>query len=247
VRDLALLYEAGDVPRIEIRWELPACPPIQSYRAYYLHTVKLTPDPQAVMKGFERTHRQNIGTAAKRGVHIERGTGPEHLRCFYAMQLETRRRFGLPVQPWKFFDLLGKQILAQGLGFILLAYKDAECLAGGLFLHWQKTLTYKYAASSGKDQEYRPNNLLSWTAMQWGCENGCTAFDLGRTDLENAGLRRFKKGWGAEESPLTYSMLSATPPKASESRLMSLVEPLIQKAPPWVCKAAGELIYRHFG
>ena len=245
--DLAFLYQAGRVPKIEIRWELPAYPPIQSHPAYYLHTVKLASDPQVVMKGFERTHRQNIGTAENRGVHIERGTEPEHLCRFYQMQLETRRRKGLPVQPWKFFDLLGKQILAQGLGFILLAYEDAQCLAGGLFLHWQQTLTYKYAASSGEDQQYRPNNLLSWTAMRWGCENGYTVFDLGRTDLENAGLRRFKKGWGAEESPLIYSTLSAAPPAANNSKLMSLMEPLIQKAPPWVCRVAGELLYRHFG
>ena len=246
-RDLAFLYQAGRVPKIEIRWELPEYPPIQSHPAYYLHTVTLASDPQVVMKGFERVHRQNIGTAEKRGVHIERGTELEHLRRFYQMQLETRRRKGLPVQPWKFFDLLGKHVFSQGHGFILLAYKDAQCLAGGLFLHWQQTLTYKYAASSGDDQQYRPNNLLTWTAMQWGCENGYTAFDLGRTDLENAGLRRFKKGWGAKESPLTYSMLSAAPPATSDSKLMSLMEPLIQKAPPWVCRAAGELLYRHFG
>ena len=245
--DLAFLYRTGRVPRIEIRWELPAEPPIQSSSAFYLHTVKLAADPQAVMKRFDRTHRQNIGTAENRGVRIERGTGPEHLRRFYEMQLETRRRKGLPVQPRKFFDLLGKEILAQGLGFILLAYKDAQCLAGGVFLHWQQTLTYKYAASSGEEQQYRPNNLLSWTAMRWGCENGYTVFDLGRTELENAGLRRFKRGWGAEESPLTYSILAAAAPAGSNGKLMSLMEPLIRKAPPWVCRAAGELLYRHFG
>jgi lipid II:glycine glycyltransferase (peptidoglycan interpeptide bridge formation enzyme) len=200
-----------------------------------------------VLKGFKRTHRQNIATAEERGVHIEWGTEPEHLRRFYAMQLETRRRKGIPVQPRKFFDLLGEQILAQGLGFILLAYKDAQCLAGGLFLHWQQTLTYKYAASIGEDQQYRPNNLLSWAAMRWGCENGYTVFDLGRTELENAGLRRFKSGWGAEESPLTYSMLSAAPPGTGNGKLMSLMETVIQKAPPWVCRATGELLYRYFG
>jgi CelD/BcsL family acetyltransferase involved in cellulose biosynthesis len=246
-RDLVTLYQAGSVPKIEIRWELPALSAIQLHPAYYLHTVKLDSDPQVVMKGFKRTNRQNIGTAEKRGVHIERGTEPEHLRRYYGMQRETRRRKGLPVQPWKFFELLGENVLAQGLGFVLLAYKDAQCLAGGLFLHWQQTLTYKYAASSGEGQQYRPNNLLSWTAMRWGCENGFTVFDLGRTDLENAGLRRFKKGWGAQESPLTYSMLSAAPRGISNGKLMSWMETVIQKAPPWVCRAAGELLYRYFG
>jgi CelD/BcsL family acetyltransferase involved in cellulose biosynthesis len=246
-RDLALLYESGTTPKIEIRWQLPECGAVQPHTDYYLHSVKLGADPQAVMKRFERTHRQNIGTAENRGVRIERGTEPEHLRCFYEMQVETRRRKGLPVQPRKFFDLIQKHILAQGLGFILLAYKDQQCLAGGLFLHWHHTLTYKYAASCGEDQQFRPNNLLSWTAMRWGCENGYTVFDLGRTELENAGLRRFKKGWGADEVPLVYSVLSHAQPHSGESRLSSLMEPIIQKSPSWVSKAAGELLYRHVG
>lgn len=244
---MARLYATGRAPRIEIRWELPACPPIQPYTGYYLHTVRLAADPQVVMKRFERTHRQNIGTAENRGVRIERGTDSEYVRKYYEMQLETRHRKGVPVQPWKFFELLGKQILARGLGFILLAYKDTQCLAGGLFLHWQHTLTYKYAASSGEDQQYRPNNLLSWTAMRWGCENGYRVFDLGRTELENAGLRRFKKGWGADEIPLIYSTLAPTAPGAGSNRLMSVMEPFIRKAPLWVCRAAGELLYRHVG
>lgn len=246
-QDLAFLYHPPRVPKIEIRWELPAHPLIQSHSAYFLHTVKLASDPQVVMKGFERTHRQNIGTAENRGIHIERGIESGHLHRFYQMQLETRRRKGLPVQPWKFFDLLGKHILAQGLGFILLAYKDTECLAGGLFLHWQQTLTYKYAASSGEDQRYRPNNLLTWTAMCWGCENGYKVFDLGRTEGENTGLRRFKKGWGALEEPLYYSTLSSQPLKPSSGKLEHMLHFVIQRSPLWVCRLSGELLYKHVG
>lgn len=246
--NLTLWYQSGRVPKIEIRWGLPEVPPIQSDHAYFLHTVRLASDPQVVMKRFERTHRQNIGTAEKRGVHIEQGSSLGYLRRFYELQVETRRRKGLPVQPWKFFDRLGKEILAQGLGFVLLATKDDQCLAGGLFLHWQQTLTYKYAASSNEGQECRPNNLLSWNAMRWGCENGYTAFDLGRTDLENAGLRRFKKGWGAEESLLIYSRLPPQPQASSEDgTLRALMEKVITQSPPWVCEAAGRLLYRHFG
>jgi len=168
--DLAILYQTQGINTIQVRWELPSHAAIHSHTSYCLHTLSLHSDMEKVRKGFKRTHRQNIGTAEERGVVIKWGAEPEHLRQFYTMQLETRRRKGIPVQPWKFFELLGKEILNQGLGFILLAYKDTQCLAGGLFLHWQQTLTYKYAASIGDEQQYRPNNLLSWTAMRWGCE-----------------------------------------------------------------------------
>jgi len=245
--NLAVLYQTGRIPRIEVRWELPPHDAIRSNNAFYLHTLRLGPDPQLVLKGFKRTHRQNIGTAEERGVHIVWGREPEDLRRFYAMQLETRRRKGVPIQPWKFFELIGKEIFSQGLGFILFAYKDTQCLAGGLFLHWQQTITYKYAASSGEEQECRPNNLLSWTAMRWGCENGYTVFDLGRSELENTGLRRFKSGWGAEETSLTYSTLSTMPPSTSKGKLMSVMETVIRKSPSWVCRVTGELLYKYFG
>jgi CelD/BcsL family acetyltransferase involved in cellulose biosynthesis len=244
---LASLYRDGNVPRIEVRWGLPAHPDIHSSSNYVLHTVKLAPDVDLVVKGFKRTHRQNIRTAEKRGVCIEWGNQPEDLRLFYRLHLETRRRHGVPVQPWQFFELLGKKVLEQGLGFLLLAYGNDQCLAAGLFLHWQRTLTYKYAASSDGSQIYRPNNLLTWEAMRWGCENGYTQFDLGRADFGNAGLRRFKRGWGAEESPLTYSTLSAKPPRSTDGRLMNIMQAAILKSPVWVCRAAGELLYGHFG
>jgi CelD/BcsL family acetyltransferase involved in cellulose biosynthesis len=246
-RGLTKHFQEGVAPKIEVRWELPAHPAIHSYSDYVMHTLKLDSNAELVVKGFKRTHRQNIRTAEKRGVRIEWGDQPEHLQLFYGLQLETRQRKGVPVQPWRFFDLLVKRVLVQGLGFVLFAYKGDECLATGLFLHWQQTLTYKYAASSDFGQQYRPNNLLTWTAMRWGCENGHTTFDLGRADPSNAGLRRFKRGWGADESPLIYSRLSVAPPQSTNGRMMSVLQTVIRNSPAWVCRAAGELLYRHVG
>ncbi len=243
----------------EVRWALPPCPPIQPYLAYTSHRVPLGPDPLAVMKRFDRTHRQNVAAAEERGVRIEWGTGPEAVAAFYDLQLATRRRKGLPVQPRRFFDLIARHLFSEGLGFILLAYRGAgEPLAGGLFLRYGQTLVYKYAASSGGagsvEQQLRPNNLLTWTAILWGCENGCTAFDLGRTDLGNAGLRRFKRGWGAEETEVTYCTLADArtrveqpAPAPAAGRLAAIAGPVIQKSPPWVCRAVGELLYGRFG
>ena len=90
----------------------------------------------------------------------------------------------------------------------MLAYQGNQPLAAGLFLHWQQTLTYKYAASSDQVQSLRPNYLLTWTAIRWGCENGFRIFDFGRTDVADIGLRTFKSRWGAVELPLIYSTMA---------------------------------------
>jgi hypothetical protein len=247
VEGLVYLSKDGRTPKIEFRWGFPGHPAIQSYSHHVLHTVKLGLEPESVASRFHPMHRRNIKVAEKRGVRIEWGEKREHLNAFYRLHLHTRRRQGIPIQPWRFFSLLGNAIIEQGLGLVLLAYKDDECLAAAVFLHWQQTLTYKDGASSQDGLSLRPNNLIFWTAIRWGCENGYTWLDMGRTDFENTDVREFKDRWGSEEVPLTYSTLSATPLRPMNGKLMRVMQTVIRKSPVWVCRAAGELLYRHFG
>jgi lipid II:glycine glycyltransferase (peptidoglycan interpeptide bridge formation enzyme) len=195
---------------------------------------------------FHGNHRRNIKVAQKRGVRIECGKERKHLELFYRLHLQTRRRQGIPIQPWRFFEILGSRLIEKGLGFVLLAYKDNECLAAAIFLHWQRTLTYKYGASDANGLNLRPNNLLFWTAIRWGCENGYALFDMGKTDLANIGLRAFKNGWGAEETPLIYSYLKAKTLRSKTGKLMPIVQTVIRHSPTWVYRVASELLYKHF-
>jgi CelD/BcsL family acetyltransferase involved in cellulose biosynthesis len=244
---LVRLVREGEAPRIELRWGWPANPAICPQSGYVLHTLELDEDPERLPEHFHRTQWQNVRHAQERGIHIEWGGELEQLRTFYHLQCLTRRRHGLPVQPWKFFERLWRAIIRQGNGFLLLAHSGNRYLAGGVFLHWQQTLTYKYAASAEEGRELRPNHLLTWTAMRWGCENGLKRFDFGRSRVEDVGLRAFKHRWGAREAPLTYSTLSAAPDRPVVDRLMGVTQAVIRASPVLVCRAAGELLYRHFG
>jgi CelD/BcsL family acetyltransferase involved in cellulose biosynthesis len=114
-----------------------------------------------------------------------------------------------------------------------------------LFLAWNRTLIYKYSASLPEYLKLRPNNLLLWHAMRWGCENGFHTFDFGRSDADNHGLRKFKSGWGALERPLAYTTVADHPVARGSGRLLHLAGPVIRRSPPWVCRAAGELLYKY--
>jgi predicted N-acyltransferase len=175
------------------------------------------------------------------------GRRPEQVLAFYRLHVETRRQQGVPVQPWRFFDLLGKRLLAEDLGFVLLAYHQEEVVAGMVLLGWGQTLIYKYGASLSDRLHLRPNDLLFYTALQYGVEHGYQVFDFGRTDLSNTGLRRFKSGWGAEEKPLTYSTFSEKMHRPANNRMMTLLNTTIKNSPAWVCRTIGELLYRHVG
>jgi CelD/BcsL family acetyltransferase involved in cellulose biosynthesis len=239
------LAEQG--PRVELRWRFPHRPALHPYSHYVLHTLPLHANTQQVSRQFDSMHRQNVRAARKKGVKIVRGTSPEHIHAFYQLHFETRQRKGVPVQPWRFFQLIQRDLLDAGLGFVLLAYKDRDPLAGAVFLHWGRALMCKYSASHEDTLDLRPNNLIFWEGIQWGCAHGFDVLDLGRTARANGGLREFKIRWGAEESDLCYTVLGANPPSGPDGRLMRGLEYVIRRAPPWVCRWTGQILYKHVG
>lgn len=244
---LVQLSESPGTLPIWLRWRFPERPAITPYSEYVLHQLRLQPDTKRQSHLMDSMHRQNIRTARKNEIRVECGGNLEHVHQFYRLQLETRQRKGLPAQPWRFFRLLKETILDRDLGFVLLAYKGDDCLAGVVCLHWQHSLMCKYAASHEQALSLRPNNLLFWTAIGWGCENGYEVFDMGRSDLDNQGLREFKSRWGAEETPLFYSTLAGSIRKQrGDGRLTQAMGTIIRRSPIWVTGMMGTLLYRHF-
>lgn len=246
IEKLALVSAEEKVSSVELRAEYAGMPGLYVNSEHVLHEAELSPEVEAVFGRLHDMHRRNIKIARANDVQIVRGEGLEQIEEFYKLHLYTRREQGVPIQPWRFFKEM-KTLFDQGLGFILLALKNGRPLAGAVFLHWQKTLTYKYGASSPEGLKLRPNNLLMWTAMEWGCRNGFTRFDLGRTSLSNQGLRTFKSRWGAREFPLWYASLKPRSDGRRLERLMDLSHVVIQNSPLWVCRLSGEVFYKFFG
>lgn len=244
---LTVQAQKPGAPKIELRWTLPAQSEIQSSAEYVLHTIQLDSALEKVEDRIHHSHRRNIKTAQAHGVQIKFGRSMEDLHAFYLLHLQTRHRQGVPIQPYYYFEFLHERLIDQGLGFVLLAYKNGQCLAGAVFLHWNHTLTYKYGASRSDVLYLRPNHLIFWNAIQWGCNNGYYTLDLGRTDLGNKGLREFKNRWGAREFELRYSTFPATVRKHNMVSFLPVLKTLIRKSPLSVCQWSGELYYRYFG
>lgn len=242
-------HRSNHFPRIEIRSALPDDANIQSIAPFVLHTLPLEANFTQVARRASRQQIQNVRTAEKNAIRIVHGAGIEEVRAFYRLHCLVRRKHGVPVQPWNFFKLLTQRLLEQGLGFVLLAYQENRCISAGLFLHWQNTLTYKYSATETASLNLRPNHLVTWSAMKWGCENGFTTFDFGRADLEDEGLRAYKCRWGAAETPLVYSYIPTAPKQkvGGSGRLGALLMAVIRRSPVWVGQAIGEAAYRFVG
>ncbi len=233
--------------QLQVRWPLPLQEGVYPDERFYQHLTPLHENADTVFSTFKKTQVQrHIGQAERLGLTTHRGTDWEDVRRFYGLHVQTRKRLGVPVQPKRFFHLLWARLLEQGMGFVLLAYKGDQVVAGALFLHFNTTLTYKFGASLPEYWKLRPNDLLFWRAIQWGCKNKYQVFDWGRTDIDDEGLRHFKSGWGSQETILHYSLLADKPPEPDAfGRWRNVLRDLIQRSPSWVCRGLGELFYRY--
>ena len=236
---------AQRVSRLEIRAPISGSN-IHRRSSSVLHTLRLGSDPDAIFRTFKPSAQRSVLKAIRDGVTVRTARTPAELvDTFYLLHVRTRARLGIPVQPRRYFRMLWQSLIDRGFGFVLLASTDKETVAGAVFLAWNGTLEYKYGASIPEFWNLRPNHLLFSTAIRWGCEHGYRVLKFGRTDLPDMGLRTFKQSWGATEEPLVYSTLGEAPRPARAATLMALMRPFLRRTPPWVCRVAGELVYKY--
>jgi CelD/BcsL family acetyltransferase involved in cellulose biosynthesis len=212
------------------------------------HTLALGPDPDALLRTFHRSQVQrNIARAERTGVTVAFAqVEAELVRTYYDLHVRTRRRQGVPVQPRRFFQLLWRDLIEPGKGYVLLARVGRRAVAAAVFLTSPGAVVYKFGASDPYWWKLRPNHALFWTAIRRGCESGRQVFDWGRTDLEHTGLREFKRNWASVEEPLAYSKLTSEPaPAPGARRGARAAGAMIRRSPVWVCRALGTALYRY--
>jgi CelD/BcsL family acetyltransferase involved in cellulose biosynthesis len=243
---LAAALEAARGRRVvEVRAPLPGA---VGHAAAVGHVLALDADQERVFAGCHKSQvLRNIRRAEREGVEVRTATTEAELTdAFYALHVRTRRRLGAPVQRRRFFSLLWQRVLEPGGGYLLLAHHDGRAVAGAVFLTAGKNVVYKYGASDERHWSVRPNHLLFRDAIARSCAEGRAAFDFGRTDFGDTGLREFKRGWGASEHELVYSTLGGEAPARHRlaSSAAAAARGVIRKSPPVVCRAAGLLYGR---
>jgi hypothetical protein len=188
---------------LEIRGGEPG-PDLVPSATYYSHLLTLDGDEDKVFRNFSNGTKGNIKKAVKEGVEVSISQTSESLDRFFRLHSMTRKRHGVPPQPFSFFSAVKRCVLSADNGFIVLASLKGQTIAGAMFFHFGTQAVYKYAASDIEFQNVRGNNLVMWEAIKWYCRHRITRLNLGRTEPANDGLRHFKSGWGTREELLKY-------------------------------------------
>jgi CelD/BcsL family acetyltransferase involved in cellulose biosynthesis len=227
---------------VELRQPGPAIPETRPSLHYLSHTVDLSGGPEAMLARMGSAARRNLRKAQTSGLQVEIANSQTALAAYYELHCLTRRRHGLPPQPWRFFQNIARYLLQDDLGMVVLVRKDQTVIAGAVFLHFGRQAVYKFGASDMTAQQWRPNNLAMWTAMRDYALRDFSRLHLGRTSSANEGLRRFKTDLGGREELLPVHCLNPATgralPKADRTEGF-------RRLPLPCLRWAGKLLYPH--
>jgi hypothetical protein len=236
---------------LELRGEVPvqAAVPAISFRA---HRLDLRAGWEVTLRGFDPSVRRAVRKAEVAGLRVRFGTEPADMDAYYALHCLTRSRHGLPPQPKRFFDRVAEHLVGDGHGFVALVDAPAseppnQPLAGAVFLHQGRRAVYKFGASDARYQQYRANNLVMSQSIRRCVELGMEELHFGRTDPNQEGLGRFKRGWGAQEETLYYYRYALSTGRWETTRSLTTGwhNWVFRHLPLRVNRWLGALLYRH--
>jgi Acetyltransferase (GNAT) domain len=171
---------------------------------FYTHSLDLSPQCDRLFQALKGAVRNQVRQAERNGITVEIGCSMHLMDAYYRLHCLTRKKHGIPPQPVEFFHNIQRKLLEQEQGFVAIARAGDRPVAGSVFLHQGMQAHYKFSASDEKNLRLRGNNLVMWESICRLKAQGFTTLDFGRTSIANEGLRKYKLGWGTNESTMHY-------------------------------------------
>jgi hypothetical protein len=195
---------------------------------------------------FSRTVRSGIRRGLKDGVEIDRGTSAAYVSRFFDLQLKTRRRLGVPPQPFRFFATVHEKFARNGDFEVWFATFEGRDQAGLVVLRNGDQLCCKWAARI--ENAHPGANHLLVASMIEAHASQARSIDFGRCDMRNQGLVRSKADLGCVPRPLPYAFFPQAPRNISSEVLSGpakILSALWKRLPLPFTRVLGEALYRH--
>lgn len=163
--------------------------------------------PEDLLKNMNQLWRRNIKKADKMGVEVSQG-GPEDLKAFHQLYVETAERDHFTPRPLPYFEKMYAAMANQPAGCcdfrVYNAHHEGDLVASTIWIRVGGHSWYSYGASSTAKRDVRGSNAIQWRMMSDALAAGATVYDLrGITDTldpndPHVGLIQFKVGTGGE-------------------------------------------------
>jgi len=221
----------------------------------YSHKLDLNLGEENLFANLRSSNKRNIKKAIRKDIEVKFSKDFRSIIDFYNLNIITRKRHGLPPQPFKFFRNIGDILIPRGFCEVAESVYNDKVIASCVFLTFGKKVLYKFGASDYTYQNLRANDLLFWEAIKRYAQFGYNELCFGRTSAQSESLRQFKMGWGVNELPSPYFRYIMKTNKFESSSKFSLDSPgevgyhnyIFKHTPKPILKLIGNVTYRHIG
>ncbi|KWV93075.1 FemAB family XrtA/PEP-CTERM system-associated protein [Erythrobacter sp. YT30] len=162
----------------------------------------LAADDEAELLAIPRKARAEVRKGLKNDLEIRIGTGRDDLAAHFAMFSESVRNLGTPVFPRSLFAAMIEAF--PDTSDILTVVKDGKPIASVLSFYHDVAVMPFWGGGTMAARDARANERMYYELMRHGRSRGMERFDFGRSKT-GSGPYNFKKNWGFEPAPLTYS------------------------------------------
>jgi FemAB-related protein (PEP-CTERM system-associated) len=238
-----------DCPTVELRGgATPQIGWIVKSEAHANFERELAGDDEAQLLAIPRKQRAEVRKGLDKGLAVENGSGQRDLDWHYRVYSESVRNLGTPVFPRA---LMAEVLAAFGDDAdILTVLSDGKPVASVLSLYFNGAVMPYWGGGVWDARALRANDVMYYALMNHARRRGYTRFDFGRSKVDS-GAYFFKKNWGFEPEPLSYSMRTAdgaeprninpnSPKyKAQIAMWQKLPLPVANLIGPWIAKGLG--------
>ncbi len=240
----------GAVPADPTRW--------QSSRPWVWHMLNVEGDEEALMERYPRSLRNKIRKPTKHGFVTATRTDAAAVDSFFDLHLGVRRhRHHLLAQPRALFHNMADRFWGEGRlepdrtdGAVVTVEREGDVAAAVMVARYDDVAYYKFAASDPDHRHRNVNQAVVHGAATWAQAVGCTHLDLGRSDIDQPGLVRFKDQFRAESRPIERLARTGVPYLPGDelgTTLGRLTELLTDPSvPDAITEKAGNELYRYF-
>ncbi|WP_128892741.1 FemAB family XrtA/PEP-CTERM system-associated protein [Erythrobacter sp. HKB08] len=221
---------SGDTPASWHRWSDKHCNFARDLSDY----------DEAELLAIPRKQRAEVRKSLKNDLEIVVGNGEDDRAAHYAVYAASVHNLGTPVFPRSLFDAM---LDAFGDNADILTVRHGgDAVASVLSLYHAGTVMPFWGGGIFAARGLRANERMYYELMLHARRKGCTRFDFGRSKT-GSGPHSYKKNWGFEPQPLTYSRWAApgAPARNTDptSDTNSRLSELWKRLPPAVANRLG--------
>lgn len=211
--------------------------------------LELPATSELLFSGFKSKLRSQIRKAQKNGLSITIGNQESLVSDFYGVFTINMRDLGSPVHSKQWFESI-RRYYADNCIISVVSFDSLPIGAALVLINGNKA-TVPWASTLRQYNRLAPNMLLYWSLLEYVTDNGCRAFDFGRSSI-GEGTYRFKQQWGARPVELdwtTYPQAISKEPSdgavSKNSTLRKTAEQIWRKLPLPVTIELGSRIRKY--